>query len=70
MDLFAIHTTPQAKEQTLPQRPGYQERLTRSFVETFRSLVMVFRIILKWFGPRISRRLAPGLYPSLASPHH
>jgi hypothetical protein len=70
MDLFAIRTTHQAKEQTLPQRPGYQERLTRSFVETSRSLVMVFGIILKWFGPRTSWGLAPGSYPSLGSPHH
>jgi hypothetical protein len=26
MDLFAIRTPHQAKEQTLPQQPGYQER--------------------------------------------
>jgi hypothetical protein len=70
MDLFAIHTTHQTKEQTLPQRPGYQESLTRSFVDTFRSLMMVFRIILKWFGPRTFKHLAPGSYPSLVSPHH
>ena len=70
MDLYAIRTTHQAKEQTLPQRPGYQESLTRSFVETLRGLVMVCRIILKWFGPRTSWRQAPGSWPSLGSPHH